>query len=72
MKKDFSNQNLNDPADDPDNYKWGIFYFNKKDKRIIVTKQDRIRGFTINCANPYTYLLFLGIVDAIILAKYLS
>jgi len=63
MKNDFVN---------PDNYKWGIFYFNKKDNRVIVTKQDSIRGFTINFANPHTYLLFLGIATAILLARYLD
>lgn len=63
MKNDFVN---------PDNYKWGIFYFNKKDNRVIVTNQDSIRGFTINFANPYTYLLFLGIAAAILLARYLD
>lgn len=72
MKNDFDNQNLNNPSDNPDNYKWGIFYFNRKDNRIIVKKQDRIRGFTINFGNPYTYLVFLGLAAAILLVRYLD
>ncbi|MBN1250794.1 MAG: hypothetical protein JXR51_06820 [Bacteroidales bacterium] len=47
--------------DNPDNYKLYIFYFNKKDKRIIVPKQDRNRGFTINFGNFYTYLILVSI-----------
>ncbi|MEE4198033.1 MAG: DUF5808 domain-containing protein [Bacteroidales bacterium] len=43
----------------PDNYKLSIFYFNPKDKRIIVPKQDQYRGWTLNFGNIYAYLVIL-------------
>ncbi len=48
--------------DNPDNYKFGILYFNPKDKRIIVPKIDRYRGWTLNFGNKYAYLLAFLIV----------
>jgi len=54
-----------DPFDrmrnDPENYKWGIFYFNPKDPRILVPKRNRLMGWTLNFANPYSYLILIGI-----------
>jgi len=44
---------------DPNNYKFGIFYYNPADKRVIVPKQDRYRGWTINFGNIYAYLLIV-------------
>ena len=52
--------------DNPDNYKFSIFYFNPKDKRLIVPKQDRNRGWTLNFGNIFTYIILLGICSAII------
>lgn len=56
----------------PENYKAGVFYFNKNDKRIVVPKQDKMRGVTLNFGNLYTYLLLLGIILAIVLFSILS
>jgi len=54
-----------DPLDrmrnDPENYKWGIFYFNRKDPRMVVPKRNRIMGWTMNFANPYAYLILICI-----------
>ncbi|MGV8094293.1 MAG: DUF5808 domain-containing protein [Mangrovibacterium sp.] len=47
---------------DPDNYKWGIFYSNAKDPRIILPKRNLWMGFTVNVANPYSYLIILLIL----------
>jgi uncharacterized membrane protein len=58
---------LNRDINNPDNYKLGIFYFNPKDKRLIVPKQDRYRGWTLNFGNIFTYIIILGIALAIIL-----
>ncbi len=44
--------------DDPANWIWGIFYYNKKDKRIFPPKRFRALGWTINFANPYSILIF--------------
>lgn len=44
---------------DPDNYKWGIFYFNSQDSRIFLPKRNPYMGFTLNFANPYSYLILI-------------
>ncbi|MBL7970330.1 MAG: hypothetical protein JNL03_02320 [Prolixibacteraceae bacterium] len=61
MKTNFDQFENDRMIDDPNNYKWGIFYFNSKDSRTIVPKRSRILGWTLNFANPYTYLIILGI-----------
>ena len=56
--------------EDPANYKWGIFYFNRKDRRIIVPKRLKMMGWTLNFANFYTYIiLFLIFAIAIIIGQ---
>ena len=57
---------------DPSNYKWGIFYFNPKDQRIMVPKYNKMMGWTLNFASIYSYLIILGIIVAFWLAKSLS
>lgn len=53
--------------EDPSNWRWGIFYYNKADKRIFPPKRMRELGWTVNFANPYSYLGFLGIFILILL-----
>ncbi len=53
-------------VDNPKNYKLYIFYYNPKDKRIIVPKQDRYRGWTLNFGNVYTYII-IGVISLAIL-----
>lgn len=36
---------------DPKNWIWGLFYFNKDDKRIFVSKKIEWMGTTLNFAN---------------------
>lgn len=43
------------------NWKLGIFYFNKKDKRIFLRKRIGYLGWTVNFANPFSYLVLIGI-----------
>ena len=45
-------------ADDA-NWKFGGFYYNKKDKRVFVEKRNPMYGITLNFANPKAYLYFL-------------
>jgi uncharacterized membrane protein len=52
---------------DPSNWIWGIFYFNKKDKRIFPPKRSRMMGLTINFANPYSVIMFVAIIVAVVL-----
>lgn len=54
---------------DPNNWKLGIFYFNPKDKRVLVLKRLPGFGFTFNFANPYSILIILGIIAFIFLVS---
>jgi uncharacterized membrane protein len=56
---DFENNNRS--GKDPDNYVWGIFYFNKNDHRLFLLKRAPALGVTVNFANPLAYL-FLAIL----------
>jgi uncharacterized membrane protein len=66
------NENFDPMADDPANYKLGIFYFNRKDKRTIVPKRYRWLGWTINFARPYVYWGIIIIVVIIIFELVMS
>ena len=43
---------------DPSNWKWGIFYYNKEDKRIFPPKKYGF-GWTTNFANPSSIAVFI-------------
>lgn len=62
MKTQFEQDELDKMGNNPDNYKWGIFYFNPKDYRVFVPKRIKILGWTLNFAKPYSYLVILGII----------
>ncbi|WP_316803204.1 DUF5808 domain-containing protein [Pedobacter nototheniae] len=55
MNKDFEHDN-------PANWKWGIFYFNKKDSRFIVRKQAESLGWTFNFAHPISFVVLALII----------
>lgn len=40
-------------------WKWGLFYFNTKDKRIFVEKRNPNYGITLNFAQPKAYLALI-------------
>lgn len=61
-KEDYENWH-----NDPDNWKWGIFYFNKEDKRLFPPKRDKLFGWTINFANPVSILVFIVLIVLMIL-----
>lgn len=51
------------------NWKLGIFYFNRNDQRLFVPKRIRILGWTLNFANPLSYVVLAFIlVLAIVLS----
>jgi uncharacterized membrane protein len=54
----------------PDNWK-GIFYFNFKDKRVIVKKFNPAMGWTFNFGNPFTYVLLFGAITLILAIDFL-
>ena len=55
----------NNWSNDPDNWIWGLFYYNPKDKRMFTPKKIKEFGWTINFANPNS--VFLTVVLIIIL-----
>jgi uncharacterized membrane protein len=58
---------------DPDNWKLGIFYFNKKDKRIFPPKKIAWMGWTVNFANPLSILSIVAILAFVfIMTKFLD
>ena len=61
----------NNKTQNPNNYKWGILYFNKKDSRLIVPKHESQRGWTINFANPLSYILIILLIIILIFSSIL-
>jgi len=55
-----------------DNWR-GPFYFCRKDPRILVPKIGSPYSWeiTLNCANPYTYIIIIGIVLIAVFSKHL-
>ncbi len=45
---------------DPNNWIWGIFYYNKEDKRLMPPKKNPMMGFTTNFANPKSVFFLIG------------
>jgi len=57
-----SQETLDGWHNDPKNWKLGVFYFNKLDKRIFPPKRIQGMGWTVNFANPYSILSIIGII----------
>ena len=47
---------------DPNNWIWGIFYYNKADNRILPPKRIAWMGWTVNFANPVSVSIFLILI----------
>lgn len=62
MKTNFDQFENDRMIQSPENYKWGVFYFNTKDRRILVPKRVHMMGWTLNFANINTYLLIFGLI----------
>ncbi|CAA0195070.1 conserved hypothetical protein [Tenacibaculum maritimum] len=50
----------------PNNWKYGIFYFNKDDKRLFPQKRNKYFGWTVNFANSTSIIVLVVLVIAII------
>ncbi len=50
--------------------KWGLFYYDPADPRIIVPKQIPIFGWTLNFASKISWVIMVGIVGLIAWAIY--
>jgi len=57
-----SQDTLNEWHNDPSNWVFGVFYFNKKDHRIFPPKRLAALGRTVNFANPYSVLIVTGVL----------
>ncbi|MCF8451394.1 MAG: DUF5808 domain-containing protein [Taibaiella sp.] len=51
---------------DPSNWKFGVFYYNKKDKRWFPPKRLRWTGWTVNFAQPFSYISILALVAILV------
>ncbi len=60
MKNQFDEFELDKMRNDPTNYIGGVFYFNKKDYRIILPKRSKMFGWIFNFAKVQTYLVLIG------------
>ncbi|MTH16932.1 DUF5808 domain-containing protein [Flavobacterium sp. LC2016-01] len=47
-----SEEEKNKWINNPDNWIWGLFYYNPKDKRLFPPKRIKEFGYTTNFANP--------------------
>jgi uncharacterized membrane protein len=54
----------------PNNWK-GIFYFNLRDYRLIVPKNNPYLGWTLNFASPYTYMFLIAIAAIALISEYM-
>ena len=70
MKTKIDKVILDNMSKDATNWK-GIFYFNRKDPRIIVPKIIPSMGWTLNFSNPYSYIALIAIIGVIILTQFL-
>jgi len=70
MKSKFNPDNLTRVEKDPAHYKWGLFYFNPDDTRIIVPKRAQWMGWTLNFANLWSYVIIAGIIGLALLLGY--
>ena len=72
MKTGFDPDKLDNKRTNPEYYKWGIFYFNPQDSRIIFPKRIPWMGWTLNFANLWSYIIILGIIGCAVLIGYLD
>lgn len=49
-----------------------LVYFDRNDPRIIVPKKNKTMGWTLNFANPFSYLILSIIVVIIVLSSHLK
>jgi uncharacterized membrane protein len=72
MKSKFNANNLIRMKNGPVNYKWGLFYFNPRDTRIIVSKRVKGLGWTLNFANLWSYVILATFIGLALLIGYLT
>lgn len=70
MKSKFNPDNLTRTEKDPAHYKWGLFYFNADDPRVILPKRAKWMGWTLNFANLWSYVILVAIIGLALLLGY--
>ena len=60
MESKPSKETLEKWSKDPNNWVWGLFYYNKEDKRLMPPKKIAWMGWTINFANYKSVLFMIG------------
>jgi len=60
-------ENQNEWNNDPDNWIWGMFYYNPKDNRLFPPKGIKELGWTINFANPNSVFIALIIIAILLI-----
>ncbi|MET0759888.1 MAG: DUF5808 domain-containing protein [Flavobacterium sp.] len=57
-----SKETLKEWSNNPSNWKWEMFYYNKEDKRIFPPKRIPWMGWTVNFANTKSVIVFIVIL----------
>jgi uncharacterized membrane protein len=71
MKNKLNQEILDSMTKNPSNWR-GILYFNRKDPRLIVNKQFPSSGWTLNFANPLTYIMIVSIVLIVVVVTVIT
>ena len=71
MKNKLDQEILDSMAKNPSNWR-GVLYFNRKDPRLIVQKQHPSLGWTLNFANPLTYLTIFLVILVIVVVTVIA
>jgi len=71
MKPKISKEIFDEMSKNPNHWK-GIFYFNKKDPRLMVPKLNPSLGWTFNFASPYSYFTLAFIILIIIFSSFFN
>ncbi len=71
MKPKPEKEVLDEMSKNPTNWK-GVIYLNRKDRRLMVPKQNPSLGWTLNFANPYTYVLLILLVLIVVFVSLLA
>lgn len=68
LKKYLFGQNIDKDFEQkkPENWIWGVIYFNKRDHRFLVAKRNPILGWTFNFAHPISFIFFAFVISMII------
>ena len=70
MKTKLYKEILDTTSKDPGNWK-EPFYYNRKDRLLLVPKLQPSMGWTFNFASPYAYITLTGIILIAIVSNYL-